>query len=432
MIHDLQKMKKKGIHHGRTERRIPDGFILFTSALLVISLTMIPVLATEPTVIISKYEVTPAVLFPGDLGTVTLDLSSTAKAGSEQESSGLVTGGAFSRTKNTDINVYIEKIHVESKDVKFLTDRYDRLGELGPGQTIPVTFVIKAPDTNGIYFPEVWIDVAGGRSTRYPIIINVNTDISSQKKPALAVFQQVPDNVTPGENCMAEITVENTGLTRASDISVLVNSTTKSLIPSTQGRYYIEHLDPGEKTDLSLTFATDKQTPLGINPVQIGITYRTPDGRTEKQTEILGIPIKGKAEIAVSSLSTDPVRPGPGSVFTLVSRVENTGTDRAISVKSSLESPFSGTREAFIGSIDTDSDAPAIFYLQATREGIIPVNLTISYEDDYGSHTINESASVMVYGSSGMMLPVIVLILIISGAGAVFWYLRRRAGNGNA
>ena len=436
MISHQKKIKtgfwNQGLKNLYTSGKIKCGIVLTIGFLCLFSWIIIPVAATEPTVIISNYQVNPAVLLPGDMGTVTLELTSTAKEVSEKESSGMVSGGTFSRTKNTDINVYIEKIHVESKAVKFLPDSYDRLGELGPGQTVPITFVIRAPETNGMYFPEIWIDVADGRSTRYPITINVNTDISTQKKPALAVAQVFPEQVAPGESCQADITINNTGLTRASDISIEINSTLKSLVSSTQGRYYIEHLDPGEQSEISLKFETDKKTPLGINPVHIIITYHTPDGKSEKQTETVGIPIKGKAEIAISSLSTDPVRPSPGKAFTLVSRVENTGTDRAISVMSTLDSPFIGTKEAFIGSIDIDSDAPAIFYLQANRDGIVPVNLTITYEDDYGSHCINESATIMVNPASGMMLPIVGIILIVVGAGAVFWYMRRKPGNGNA
>lgn len=386
---------------------------------------------TNPTVIVADYAVAPSVLLPGDMGTVTLHIRNTAESATLKENSGIVSGGSFSSTKSTDINVFIENVHLEGNGIVVLTRDFDRLGELGPGQTMPVTFVIRAPDQSGIYFPEAWIDVKDGRSTRYPITVNVNTDISTQKMPALSVRQVLPDRVAPGDDCTVELSVANTGLLRASDIVMTVNSSTKSLVLRTPGRYYVEHLDPGEQANVTLVLATDKNTPLGLDPVALAITYRTPDGTAAGQTEIIGIPVKGRAEIAIKSVTTDPVRPVPGSAFTLVVRVENTGTDKATSVRAALDSPFAGTTTAFIGSIDKESDAPAVFYLQATKDGTVPVNLTVSYSDDFGTHAIAEPAAITTAPSAGLLPAAAVLFLLII-AGAAYWYFRIRPGKGHA
>jgi len=385
---------------------------------------------TNPTVIVTNYQVTPSVLLPGDKGLITITVKNTAESASIKENSGLSSGGVFTSTKSTDINAFVENIHLEGDGIIVMTEDFDRLGELGPGQSVPVTFLIQAPANDGIYFPEVWIDVKDGRSTRYPVMVNVNTDISTLKKPALSVTQQLPELVAPGEDCTATIGITNTGLTRASDIGMTINSTTASLVLTTSGRYYTEHLDPGENTNLSLRFATDKNTPLGIDPVSLTITYKNPDGTIDRQTETIGIPVKGKAEIAIKSFSTDPIRPVPGSTFTLIARIENTGTDEATSVRAVLDSPFSGTKTAFIGSIDKSSDAPAIFYLQATKEGTVPANLTILYSDDFGTHSITENATVTTTTGYGL-LPVIAILLACIGIGAMYWYFRIRTGKGN-
>lgn len=424
------EMQSKGI-----EQKMIVGIILFA---VLISVMAIPVAATDyegntdnPTVIITDYKVTPSVLLPGDKATLTIILKNTAQTASIKENSGITLDGAFAMTKSTDINVYIEKVHLEGNGIKVLTDAFDRLGSLGPGQSVPVTFVIQAPDNDGIYFPEAMIDVKDGRSTRYPVTVNVNTDISTQKKPSLTVNQSPLYRIAPGEDCTADIVVTNSGLTRASDISVLVNSSTKSLVLTSPGRYYLDHLNPGEVTNLSLHLITDKNTPLGIDPVTLSITYLNPDGSFEKQTEILGIPMKGKAEMAVKSFSTDPVIPSPDNAFKLIIRVENTGTDQATSVKATLDGLFEGTKTAFIGSIDKNSDAPAIFYLQSPRAGIIPINLTIRYADDFGDHTISEEAAITTSTSSGISIiaGTILVIILISGFG--YWYLRVRQGKRN-
>ena len=42
----------------------------------------------------------------------------------------------------------------ESKDVEVISVTYKQVGELEPGQSIPITFLIRAPTNDGIYFPE--------------------------------------------------------------------------------------------------------------------------------------------------------------------------------------------------------------------------------------------------------------------------------------
>jgi hypothetical protein len=432
----LQERKEKGLRQWKQKYRKTGGLrgyptITIIALALLLPFIIAPASATDPTVMITGYNMSPAVLMPGDMGTVTVTIMNTAQSASEKENTGIMASGIFASTKSTDINVYLENAHLEGNGIVVMTDDFDRLGELGPGQSMPITFVIKAPQKSGIYFPEVWVDVKGGTSTRYPVMVNVNTDISTQKKPSLFVTQQLPDRVAPGENCTAEISVKNTGLTRASDISMVVNSSTQSLVLTTTSRYYIEHLDPGEHSSITLHFATDKNTPIGIDPVTLSITYRNPDGTIEQQTEIIGIQVKGMAGIAISSVTTDPVRPVPGSTFTLIIRVENTGTDKATSVRAILDSPFAGTKTAFIGSIDKDSDAPAIFYLQATKDGTVPANLTISYHDDFGSHTVSEQTTVMTGTGSGMLPATLAVIVVCIIAGVAYWYFRIRPVKGH-
>lgn len=433
-MHPKKDTKQQGRCMQNTEIRRRGSMLIpaLTGILLIIPFIMVTAAAadngqssTNPTVIVSDYLVTPAVLLPGDKGMITLTLQNTAQSASLKENTGIVSGGTFENTRSTDINVFIENVHLEGNGITVLTKDFDRIGEIGPGQSVTVTFVIQAPDKNGIYFPEGWIDVKNGRSTRYPFTVNVNTDISTQKKPSLSVIQDLPERVAPGEPCTARVTIRNTGLTRASDIAITVNSTVKSLVLTTPGRSWQDQLNPGDETDLTLGFATDKNTPIGIDPVTLTITYRNPDGSSERQAETLGIPVKGKASLSVKSFSTDPTRPMPGSAFTLIVRVENTGTDQATSVKASLDSPFEGTKTAFIGSIDKNSDAPAVFYLQATKDGTVTANLTISYMDDFGAHGITEQASVATAPGQGL-LPVAALFVVLGTAAAAYWYLRIR------
>ncbi|MFA4860610.1 COG1361 S-layer family protein [Methanoregula sp.] len=396
-------------------------------ALVLVLVMTVPVLAesTAPTVIISDYTVTPSMLMPGDTGTLAITLSNTAQAASVKENTGITQSGAFSTTRSTDINIFIENVHLEGNGITVTSADFDRLGELGPGQSMPVTFLIEAPSRDGIYFPEVWVDIKGGTSTRYPIPVNVNTHIAVAKKPDLSLEKIPPEHVIPGEDFPTLLTLVNRGAGRADDISVVINATSTALSLKSPANYYISHLESGEKQQLVLLFSTDRKIAVGIRDIPVSIEFRNPDGTRSRQTEHIGIPIKGKAEIAIAAITTDPVRIGDGDKFTMTVRIENTGTADARSVQASIDLPASGNRDAFIGRIEPDNDAPAVFYLQDRGSGEIHYTLKVQYADDYGNHTAEKPLmlSVAPPNYTGSILTLVILLCLACGA---YWYWRTK------
>ena len=187
----------------------------------------LPVLAANPSVIVADYKITPSVFQPGDIGTITATIKNTAFMANIREN--IQSAGSETIT-STDINVNIESVQLESKDVEVISGNYKQVGEIGPGQSIPLTFLIRAPAKDGIYFPEIWIDVTGGESVRQPIPVNVNTQIALLKKPAITVSKTLPDSVNPGEDFPVRVILENNGLSGADEIVVSVNSSTSTKI----------------------------------------------------------------------------------------------------------------------------------------------------------------------------------------------------------
>jgi hypothetical protein len=405
-------------------------FLCLISCLFILLVFLpFPVLAANPSVIIADYKLTPSVLLPGDVGTITATVRNTATTANIREN--VQTAGSEVITSR-DINVNIESVQLESKDVEVISGNYKQVGELGPGQSIPITFLIRAPLRDGIYFPEIWIDVTGGQSVRQPIPVNVNTQIAILKKPALTALKTVPDGVNPGDDFTVRVVLNNDGQSRADQITVAINSTTPSITPTTPSTYHIDSLFKGQNTTLDMVFSSDKKAPIGLNRVLLTLTYANADGTLNTQTEILGIHVKGKAKIGIASVSVDPVRIKKGDPVTLIIRLENTGTDNANSVKASIDLPMSGGKDAFVGKIEPNNDAPAVFVLQAGNAGTYPYNLTVRYEDDYGVQTRVETLQMTVLDgdSSGLIL---LGLLLVVGAGAGYWYfVLRKKGTGNA
>jgi hypothetical protein len=402
--------------------------LICISVLLV--LFAFPVHAINPSVIVADFKVTPSVLQPGDIGTITATIKNTASIANIREN--IQSAGSETIT-STDINVNIESVQLESKDVEVISGNYKQVGELGPGQSIPITFLIRAPSKDGIYFPEIWIDVTKGESVRQPIPVNVNTQIALLKKPALSALKTIPDGVNPGDDFPVRVILNNDGLSRADQIMVVVSSSTPSITPKTPSTYHVDTLLKGENVSLDMVFSSDKKAPIGLNPVLLTLTYANADGTITSQTETLGIHVKGKAKIGIASVSMDPERIKKGDQVSLIIRLENTGTDNANSVKASIDLPMSGGKDAYVGKIEPNNDAPAVFALQAGNPGTYAYNLSVQYEDDYGVQTRNETLQMTVNdGDSTGLIVAILLVLIIGGGGGYWYFVLRKKGSSDA
>ena len=77
---------------------------------IVLLLCVVPAHAESPTVIVADYIISPSVLQPGDVGTITATIRNTAGAANFRENTGIQTGGTFENTKVTDIGVNIESV----------------------------------------------------------------------------------------------------------------------------------------------------------------------------------------------------------------------------------------------------------------------------------------------------------------------------------
>jgi hypothetical protein len=397
---------------------------LLTALLLFFLLLSIsPVMASEPSVIISEYKVTPSVLLPGEQGIVSVTVKNTAEKATFSQSYTSGTAGSNSATTTTvDINAPIDSVTMVGNGIEVLGGAYNRVGELGPGQSIPLTFLIRAPDQAGVYFPEVWVRVSDATSLKFPIPVNVNSEVQIQKRPQITVEKQLPASVIPGNDFNATVVLANDGLLSASNIQVIVNSSTPSITSKTPGTYHIEKLGPGEQKTLNMEFSTDKKSTLGLRPINLVVDYQNPDGTFQRQVETLGINVRGQAQLDISQITTDPVRINKGDQFTLLIRIENTGTDDAKSVDAKIDVPLPGTKEAFVGKIEPNNDAPAPFNLQADRAGDIPYTLTIQYEDDYGSRQEQQSLHLNVYNKDSTPVILGIIILVILAGGFAYWF----------
>ena len=412
----------------RNMQKIRGIFLVFL-CLFTLAVMVPPVYAAadqpgdQPTVFIERYTVTPQVLAPGDHGTVAVVIKNTASTATLQESSGIV-GGSFTTVKSVDIPTQIDAIGMEGNGITIISETYRRFGSLGPGQSAIVTFAIQAPNKEGIYFPEVWVDINGGKSVRYPVPVNVNSKSQMLRAPTIVVGKTLPDTVNPGDSFPVQLELKNAGTLRAGQVILSVNTSTRSIGVKGSNTVVINDLEGGASKTVTIDFLTDKKAPIGLQNVLLNFDYQLPDGTVKHQTEVIEVFFKGKAELGFVSVDTNPPRLAENTPFDLTIRIENTGTGEAKQVSAVVDLPSEGKKEAFIGKIKPGNDAPALFLLEGAKSGNHAYTLTIVYTDDVGEHTMKRDMNLYVLSTdmSGTIIALLIILVIIGVVGYRYWY----------
>jgi len=421
-------------------RKMPGHPALFRKSLcssalivvLILAACVLPVTAADaPTVTITDYKVSPSVLMPDSLGTITITVKNTATSATLKENTGLYISDAAT-TKVTDINVNIENVKLEGNGIIVQSRDFQHVGEIGPGQSIPLTFSIKAPSASGMYFPEVWIDTTGGRSTRYPVPVNVNTAVGIERQAILIMGSSMSGSVNPGDEIPVILTISNAGQTLAEDVVIRIENVSGTVAPKNADAYHLGSILAGGLKTVDLTLLSDKKTDAGLVRIPVTIRYNAIDGSQRTQMTGIDLIMKGKAELGFVSVDTNPPRLSENSPFDLTIRIENTGTGEAKQVSAKIDLPAEGTKEAFIGKIKPGNDAPAVFLLEGIKSGNYPYNLTLSYTDDMGVHTQIRQMNLRVPApdQSGTIIIGLIILGILGFVAYRYWYVPKRNGNG--
>lgn len=392
--------------------------------LILMLIGCISVQAADPTIAITNYEVTPSVLMPEEKGIVTFTLSTTPSGG---VSPALSPDDGTPEAQLPGSSSVIDSVFLDGKgDIAVLNGNGQFEGRIGEGQSMKISFVIRAPPQSGIFFAQLLIRIRDQQSIKYPVAINVNTPISAVKQPALILSQSSSGPIRPGESYPVKITLINMGISQAKDITLRVRETEPSIAPLQTNAFHIERLRQGEEASGEIIFNTDRKVTSGIHTIPVEVAYTTPDKGESITAETISLDIRGEADLSIMSLETSPERIPEHSPFDLIIRLDNSGTGDAESIRASLDLPFQGNKEAFVGRIEPHNDAPAVFVLQSASAGEYPYDLKIRYKDDWGEHARTENLTVAVIRPpDNTVTYLLLLILVVIGlVGYRFWSRR--------
>ncbi|HPZ21384.1 MAG TPA: COG1361 S-layer family protein [Methanosarcina thermophila] len=283
----------------------------------------------------------------------------------------------------------------------------------------------------GIYQLEFTVKDKGGTSfsRRIPIRVEGNPDLVLT---GTEIFPANGDNyssgaIVPGQEFYLRTTVKNAGNGDAKNVRVMINLNNSSpLIPLEDNVRFFENLSAGSSENLSFKLLLGSNAdvqPYRI-PLRITASNNTDTFQIDKVQEI-GINVLNRAKIDVSSLKFDSGMPVRGQQVSMTVRLENVGEGEARSVKARLEGlEGSGSTAAFLGRLDKNDDAPAVFTFTPEKAGEQEVTLLVEYEDDFGKHQLSEDLTFNVESQNGNILPLVLGAVLILAA--IVFYMKKK------
>jgi hypothetical protein len=432
---ETKHMKGKNQHPGlQGNPQMHRLLLVLMVACAVAALSPAAMAATgDPTITITRYQINPTVLLPGEQGMISVVLENTANSASSTETSvNSGSTGSTTTSKTRDISVTFDSVALFGNGLEVIEGAYDHAGALGPGQSMQFTFLVRAPAKSSIYFPEVWVHIPEGSNMRYPIPVNVNSTIGLPKQAILTLNSSLPESVQPGDEIPVTLTVKNDGQLLVDEVIVRIHNVSTLVAPLGTDTYPLGRIASGEQVTIRTVLLSDKSASPGLIQVPVVLQYSDMDGAVHSQAGSINLMMKGKGELGFVSVDTNPQQLTENTPFDLTVRIENTGTGEVKAVSARIDLESEGTKEAFIGKIKPGNDAPAMFYLEGLKTGTYPYSITITYSDDLGEHTVSRGLSVRVppADTSGTVLMGILGIGILGFVAYRFWYVPRKNGNG--
>jgi hypothetical protein len=341
------------------------------SALLAIALlTGAAAAATTTTsgqIAVKSTTLDPEIFMPWDTGTLVVQIENTG--------TGAVT---------------INRADILSTTILVLNyQTYDKVGTLGAGDTLTFTFHLKATGLEGIFFPELYMDLADSGSLRYPIPVRVDgTEI-------LVSVMDVPDSFVQGEGNPVMLAISNP---RKNTVTGVTITPSGEGIRSTQTSIFAGSLSPDQVKNATFEITPERSTDLTFN-----VSYS--NGMNRHSTGIT-IPIAiGERSMTASPVVNNVEVSQTGGTYTLKGDVTNAGLSDAKSVVATVGNPakpVDPNRIYVIGALEPDDFSS--FELSFTAQGASTVPLVIQYKDEDGKSyetTVDISLRAGTTGSTG-------------------------------
>lgn len=402
-------------------------FCFVSVVLLIVTLLTAPVSAAvisgDTHLQVEVAEITPNPARPGEDLLIKINIENTGDEPAENVIIGIEeldpfilkysTSDVYGSGTNTERTFQIENIRQRSK------------------LELDFHFSVSSEAKSGVYQLEFTIKDNDGTSfsRRIPIRVEGNPDLVLV---GTEIFPANEDNsssgaLVPGEEFYLRTSVKNAGNGNAKNVRVMLDLNGSSpMIPLQDNVFFLENLSAGSSENLSfkLLLGSNAGVQPYIIPLRITASNEAETLQINKSQEI-GVNVLNRAKINIASLKFDPEMPERGQQVSMILRLENVGDGEARFVKARLEGlKGSGSTDAFLGRLDKDDDAPAVFTFIPEKSGEQEVTLVVEYEDDFGDHRLSEDLNFNVIRTGESIVPYVLAALLVLAV--AFFYLKKK------
>ena len=390
--------------------------ILILSSVLFLSLCcFLPQNLADPTVMVTAYTLEPEILLAGDEAVLSVTLTNTESTAT-QTNTDYVGGVPIDQTTDTIAatlnNVWITSDGDGSYSIK-ATDNYEDIGDLSPGSSISITFLIEAHRniSAGLYTPILNVNVDQFQDVAYPIPVRISS------YSATILPKDVPKKISSSGSTTITLTAVNNREVAVEDVTITAENNQSIAVSPTST--YIGTLSPESSQDISCSL---HPSTLGEQEISFTISYRNGEN---SHSNTISIPIEVIETHDVSPVLYDiPEMIYQHGSERITLEIYNAKSETITGVTVIPVTDFSTSpTEYFIGSMDSDDVFSASFDVKT--DDLEPGNYTLGFKiafkqgnNYFESPTISDQISVVKnnVGSSsdgGSILIIIGFIIVV-------------------
>jgi hypothetical protein len=362
----------------------------------------------KSSVMISDYQVSPEVLMCNDIGTVTVTVKNMESVKS----------------------VNIKEARMLSSDIDVLSDSYFNIGRLGPGESMDITFTIKATCPDGIHYPRILVEGEDAQNIRYSMPVQVDST------PLTLAVKGIPKDIFEGEPVKLELVAGNPRPNTATGLKITTDD--NEVIPS---EVFVGALPPDESKTACFNFTPSQK---GAHRLNFGLVFKNGDNcHSVTLSTILDVTEnKKRAELHLTDIEIQP-SDGASNVhkYKITGEVSNTGLEEAKGVvvkvgEAEGVAPALPNPVCPIGSIpEDDFDMFELDVAVDKDVDVTEIPLLIEYKDKDGDlfskteYIPVEHPQETASSSSGEMpVPMIIALVVVAAfvIGAIVYSWKKR------
>lgn len=256
------------------------------------------------------------------------------------------------------------------------------------------------------------------------VVLALVISLSHAQTPGGADLRIIESDIEPvpvgiNEDFHLEVVIQNYGHRDATNVTITIEKSA-FLVLKGEDVINIGDLCSFCKRTLTYNFHVSPEATSGDYEIDIEATWGTFE-RTSKGKTVNIIVEGSPSSLDVADVKTNPIKVLEYSDVTLIIRIANFGDGDAKRVKTTIDLPFTGEKTAYLGKIEPDDDAPAVFTLETGGAGDYNYTLTMTYTDDYGEHITEENLQFVVFPVSRRAIFIFVSVIMLAIIGFLLY-----------